>query len=99
MEKILVLKKQGKSGGWLCIRGGSLEAGYLVAEAEVVEIVGVKTVLARGVVRLAVQSGDKLVAVELELQELGKGEEEGVVGHPDVGRALQMCAGRDRGKL
>ena len=37
------------------------------------------------------EPSDKLVAVELQLQELGKGEEEGAVSHLDVGSALCVC--------
>ena len=44
--------------------------------------------LARGVC-LAVETGDKLVAVELELKEFGKGEEERAVRHLLVGCTLR----------
>ena len=77
----------------------SLETGNLVTEAEVVEVVSVQTVLAgTAVIHVTVQASHKLVTVELEFEELGKGEEERVVSHLDIRSALCVYCVCERGR-
>ena len=65
----------------------SLEAGYLVTVNEVMQVVTVKVVLTCGVC-VGMETSDKLIAVELELEKFGKGVEERTVGHFLVGGTL-----------